>query len=246
MSNFVSSLNTIPKYRQLGDILRRRIEEGEWKPHQMVPSERELIDAYKVSRTTVREALKLLIGEGIIYRRHGKGTFVAYPKVQYGLDRLMSFSQEMELRGLRSGHKLLELSYVQPEERICEQLALTPQQKNVLLLKRLRLTDGEPLSVHYAYLALEPHQTITESDLEDCPSLYTILESKYQIILMTAVETIEATAAGKEEASLLDMSIGSPILLMERKAYSEEGKAIEFVRSMSRGDRYRCYVHKTR
>jgi GntR family transcriptional regulator len=246
MSNFVNSLSDIPKYRQLGDILRRRIDDKEWKPHEQVPSERELIETYKVSRTTVREALNLLIAEEIIYRRHGKGTFVAYPKVQFRLDRLMSFSQEMELRGLRSGYKLLELSYVKPEQRIYEQLGLPPQQEKVLFIKRLRLTNGEPLSVQDAYLALEPHQTITESDLEGSPSLYKILESKHQILLVTADETIEAAAAGKEEASLLDMSIGSPILLMERRTFSEDGKVIEFVRSMSRGDRYRCYAHKTR
>ena len=246
MIDFISSLSEIPKYRQLRDILRRRIEDKEWKPHEQVPSERELIETYKVSRTTVRDALKLLIKEGAIYRRHGKGTFVAHSKVEFRLDNLMSFSQEMELRGLRAGHKLLELSYLKPEDRICEQLALTPPHLTALFIKRLRLMDGEPLSVHYAYLALEPHQTITEADLENCPSLYKILESKHQILLLTADETIEAAGAGEEEASLLGLPIGSPILLMERRAFSEDGKVIEFVRSMSRGDRYRCYAHKTR
>ena len=246
MSNHISSLSGIPRYHRLASILRERIETAEWIPNDLIPSERELIETYRFSRTTVRAALNLLVNEGYIYRRHGQGTFVADYKINFQLDRLMSFSKEMELLGFQAGQIILSFEYIEPSEQVRNWLGLSLDNTRVLCIKRLRLANGEPISIHCVYLALEPDQVITKEELEASGSLYEILESKFSIILVAADEIVEATTAGADEAKLLKVKIGSPLLMMERTARSEYGKIIEFVQSLSRGDRYRCFVRKTR
>ena len=110
----VNPFDRLPKYHQLFEILRNQIEEGYWKPHDAIPSERELEIQYNVSRTTVRQALKLLVSKDLLYRAHGKGTFVARPKLQYSLQLLSSFTDELRMRDLKAGQSIISMGRVEP------------------------------------------------------------------------------------------------------------------------------------
>ena len=95
----VDPFSAVPKYYQLSEILRQKIDDRDWQPHDSIPPERELEALYKVSRTTVREALNHLAEQGYIYREHGRGTFVSRPKMQHSLHILHSFTDDMKARG---------------------------------------------------------------------------------------------------------------------------------------------------
>lgn len=242
----VNPFDSVPKYHQLYEILRQQIEEGFWEPHEAIPSERELEIRYNVSRTTVRQALNLLVAKNLLYRAHGKGTFVSRPKLQYSLQLLLSFTDELRMRGLEPGQKLLSMGREEPSAWERKQLALPPDAQGVLRIDRLRLADNEPIGIHSALLPLSPNQLLTESDLEEYGSLYVALEAKFNLIVAEADETIEATSADQKEAALLQVPVGSPLLLVERTTWSHLRKPMELVKMLYRADHYKFVIHMTR
>jgi GntR family transcriptional regulator len=239
----VNPFDSVPKYHQLYAILRQQIEEGYWQPHESIPSERELEKLYDVSRTTVRQALNLLVVKNLLYRSHGKGTFVARPKLKYSLQLLSSFSDELRMRGLEPGQKLLNLGRIEPSAHVREQLALPPAVRDVLKIERLRLANGEPIGIHSALLPLTPEQEITAAELEEWGSLYTLLENKFNLIVAEADQTIEATIADERESSLLQVPVGSPLLQVERTTWSHLHTPMELVRMLYRADHYKFEIH---
>ena len=104
--------NILPRYYQLVNIIRQKIESGELQPHDSIPSERQLEQLYGVSRTTIRKAISLLTRQGLVYQLHGKGTYVSPRKLQKGLVELTSFSEDMVNRGLVPGQRILEIGHI--------------------------------------------------------------------------------------------------------------------------------------
>ena len=246
MSSMIDPANIVPKYYQLANILREKILNGEFSAQDAIPSERHLEETYNLSRPTIRQAIDLLERQGYLYRVHGKGTFVSPPKLQKGMLELTSFSEDMRNRGLEPGQHILEFGYVVPSPKIAHQLGLSAPDAKVLRIKRLRTGNDEPIGLQDSYLALEENQSITREEIENKGSIYAILEQKYGIYPTEADETLEVTLATPEEAELLQVPVGSPLLLNERTLWSQDRKAIEFVSILYRGDRYKYFVRLTR
>jgi len=242
----IDPTGAMPKYYQLANILRLQIENGEYQAHDAIPSERQLEERYNLSRPTIRQSIDLLARQGYLYRVHGKGTFVSPPKLQKGMLELTSFSEDMRKRGLKPGHKILEFGYVLPDKKTRRQLEIGDPQKKVLRIKRLRFGDDIPIGLQDSYLALGEDQTITREEMGESGSIYAILQEKYGIYPTEADETLEVTLATKQEADLLQIAEGSPLLLNERTLWSQDRKAVEFVRILYRGDRYKYFVRLTR
>ncbi len=246
MPNIVDPNDFAPKYFQLANILRERIAAGELAAHQPIPSERQLEEIYSVSRTTIRQAIDLLVKHGFLYREHGKGTFVSPQKLQKGISELTSFSEDMQRRGLEPGQRILEIGMVQPTAKILQRLELPADTPAVLRIERLRLGDDLPMGIQTSYYSLPEGQTITRADLEPNGSIYQILQEKFHLIPTEADETLEVTLATPREAMLLQIEEGSPLLLSKRVTYSQYRRVIEFVKILYRGDRYRYYAKLTR
>lgn len=242
----VDASSILPKYYQLKDILLQKIEDGDWQPEEAIPSERELEEIYNVSRTTVRKALDMLVAKGHLYREHGRGTYVAFPRLQQSLHSLTSFTEDMRRRGMEPGQRILTVDCIPPSKRIHRALALGPEENLVLRVERLRLGNGEPVGIHDAYLPLCGENPITADDLARTGSLYALMRTKHNLIVFDADETLEATIADEIEAQLLQIPVGSPLLLIERTSRMESGRPIEFVRMLYRADRYKYYVHLSR
>src|SRR6266700_702665 len=117
--------NPLPLYYQLKQVLWQQITAGPLAPHTAIPSEPELVARYRVSRATVRQALTELVHEGLLYRQHGKGTFVCEPLVQQSLSELTSFTEAMRRGGKRPGGLLLVSELVRGSENVREQLRLS-------------------------------------------------------------------------------------------------------------------------
>ena len=246
MSSMIDPANIIPKYFQLANILREKIQNGEFAPQDAIPSERQLEEQYNLSRPTIRQAIDLLERQGFLYRIHGKGTFVSPPKLQKGMLELTSFSEDMRNRGLEPGQQILDFGYVAPSAKIAQKLGLKEKVDKVLRIKRIRLGNDDPIGLQDSFLALEEGQTIKQEEIEQKGSIYAILQQKFGIYPTEADETLEVTLASLEEAELLQIPVGSPLLLNERTLWSQDRKAIEFVSILYRGDRYKYFVRLTR
>lgn len=235
----------VPYYYQLEEILKERIENGTWEPGGQIPSEAELCEAFGVSRTVVRQALNELVHEGVLYRRKGKGTFVAEPKIGESLvQHLTGFYEDMVALGLKPSTKVLEQKVIPAPPKIAEGLGLK-QGEPVIRVDRLRFVNGEPIVLVVTYLPYRLCPELINDDLSN-QSLYAILEKKYGLELVSGRRTLEAVAATKEEAELLEIEEGDPIVLLSSISYLKDGQPIEYFKAKHRGDRSRFEVELVR
>lgn len=230
----------IPLYYQLQQIVEERIDGGEWPPGMQVPSERELCEQFQVSRITVRQALLALANQGRLTRQQGVGTFVASPRIKQRLNRLTGFTEELEARGQHPGARVLQLELLPAPPTVARGLDLPPGEE-VILVKRLRLADEEPLAIEIAHLPAHLCPGLEHQDL-GAHSLYELLGREFDIVPARAEQQIEALACPATEARLLGVRKGSPMLHMYRVTYGRDGQAIEHTESFYRGDRYIFHV----
>jgi GntR family transcriptional regulator len=235
----VNRSSKLPLYHQLHEILRDNIVRGEWQPGDMIPPESELTERYGISRTTVRQVLDMLVNEGLIYRQQGRGTFVAHPTVEQALVRIVSFTDDMRQRGFRPGTKVLSSGLIPAPPDIAAKLGVEPGEE-LARLERLRLADGEPMSVEESHLVHRYCPGVLEGDYASNP-LREVLERDYGIRWVRARQAIRAVLAPDKLARLLSIPPGSAMLFIERVSYSEENIPVEFLRIHYRADRYSLY-----
>jgi len=229
----------LPYYQQLYDILRAKIDRGEWSPGDMIPPESELIEQYEVSRITVRQVLDMLVKEGLIYRERGRGSFVAHPTLEQTMNRIVSFTEDMRQRGFIPGTRVLSASLIPATKDIAEKLHVEPGEL-LARIERLRTADGEPMSIEESYLVHRYCPSVLQHDYSTQP-LREILDRDYGIRLVYAKQVIRAIQASKELASLLKIKTGSPLLFIERVTFSQGEIPVEFLRVYYRADRYSLY-----
>lgn len=202
----------------------------------MLPTENELLDHHGISRNTVRQALDLLVNDGLIVRERGRGTFVAQPKIDQGLTRIISFTEDMRRRGLKPDTRVLLRKLMPAPEHIAEALGV-PVGEELAHLERLRLADGEPMSIEKSYLVHRYCPGVLERDYSSVP-LREALAREYNIFLVHGKQRISAIAAPDETAAHLDIVPGAPLLYIERTTYTARETAIEYLQIYNRGDRY--------
>ena len=229
-----AELIRLPKYYQVKKQLLDLT--ASLSPGSPVPPERELAKSYGTSRTTVRQALAELVVEGRLLRMQGKGTFVAKPKVAQPLE-LASYTEGLREHGLHPQTKILELGYVTADEHLAALLGIRPGART-LRVHRLRLADGEPMSIDTSHLPAKRFPGLRRQ-LERHSSLYETLRTCYDIQLTEAEETIETVLADPHDARLLGVDPGLPLLLLSRHAIDSTGQPVEWAQSWYRGDRYK-------
>ncbi len=235
----ISRSSKIPLYHQLYEELRSQILNGELEPGDMLPTESELLDQYGISRNTVRQALDMLVNDGLIVRERGRGTFVAQPKIEQGLTRIISFTEDMRRRGLKPGTRVLQRRLVPAPEHIAETLGV-PVGEELAHLERLRLADGAPMSIEKSYLVHRYCPGVLERDYSRVP-LREALAREYNIFLVHARQHISAIAAPVDIATHLDIAPGAPLLYIERTTFTATETAVEYLQIYNRGDRYTLY-----
>ncbi|MFJ7936410.1 GntR family transcriptional regulator [Sporosarcina sp. NPDC096371] len=225
----------VPMYVQIEEHLKRRIVQGEFEVGMAIPSERELTELFDVSRMTVRQSITNLVTEGLLYREKGRGTFVASPKVEQPLSGLTSFTEDMLSRGMEPSTKLVRFKKVVAELDIAQALQLA-EGEEVFVVKRIRHADDKPMAIERSYL---PVKIVPELNLDAVEgSVYSFIEN-HQLAISHATQSMEATLVKKEDAELLQISVPSAVLLIERMSYLTNGMPFEIVRSMYRADRYK-------
>jgi GntR family transcriptional regulator len=205
-------------------------------PGSLLPPERELARQYGTSRTTIRQALSELVIEGRLVRIQGRGTFVAKPKVAQVLE-LASYTEGMRAHGLQPKTTILDIGYVTADEQMAARLGIRSGGR-ALRIHRLRQADGEPMSIDTSHLPARRFPGLRRQ-LDRHPSLYETLTAFYGVRLAEAEEIIETVLAGPEDARLLGVDVGLPLLLLSRHAFDTDGSPVEFAQSWYRGDRYK-------
>ncbi|RCG18326.1 GntR family transcriptional regulator [Sphaerisporangium album] len=224
----------VPKYY---DVKRNLLELTKSLPAgAALPPERALAVRFETSRTTVRQALTELVIEGRLLRIQGKGTFVAQPKVAQVL-QLTSYTGDLRTVGLEPDTKILDINYITADETLARRLGINPGGR-VLRIHRLRLANGEPMSIDTTHLSARRFSRLRR-ELEVHSSLYETLHNAYNVQLTDAEEIIETVLATPYDAQILGVDVGLPMLLLTRHAFDAEGHPVEWAQSLYRGDRYK-------
>lgn len=222
-----------PKHQQLRDLLV-----GMVVPGQAIPSERELMATYGVSRATVRKAIDGLVADGLLQRTHGLGTFAVRPRLETRL-HLASFSQDMRRRGRTPSTRLVSLGLGEPPAEAASALGLKPGETAWRVI-RIRLADDEPIAHEDGWY---PAHLLPGLDREDIAggSLYEILGHAYGLWVDRAEQTLWGEAADVDLARQLAAPLGIPLLVF-RRISTAGGRPIEYVVSRYRGDRYQVHM----
>lgn len=225
-----------PLYVQLRDLLRRQIESGLIAVGEQLPTEAELMARHRVGRATVRQAVLELARQGYVYRHRGRGTFVCRRRPTDGIEPLISFTAEMAARGLKAGARVLELKQIVPPPDIASKLQLAPGEL-AIYSRRLRTADELPLAVETSYLVQAIVGEISRSELKG--SLYQLLVHRRGLRLGRALQAVTPALAEPAVAAALGISPGTPVLVMERQTFLADGRPLEAMTFIYRGDIYR-------
>ena len=242
MARFRLELGPIPLHHQVYLDLTAALDAHEWRPGDRLPTERVLAEQYGCSLITIRRALGDLVREGRLERTRGRGTFVLAPRIDVDFAGSLSFSEEMQTRGLEPETRLIAARPEAADQAVASALGLELGSPT-LYLERLRSADDEPLLLEQVHLSAERFPGLLAMDLEH-GSLYELLSERFGVRVSRAREALEPVQLRTREARLLARRPGSPALLIEGIATTADGTPIEFGRTFVRGDRARYYVER--
>jgi GntR family transcriptional regulator len=237
-----SRSNGLPAYQRIQGTLRKRIDAGDLRTGDAVPSERDLAKIHSVSLMTARHALASLEREGVVERRRGIGTFVSAPKIHF--NKLMSYTEQMASRSMTAGSKVLFAKIIDDDQEANARLSLSPK-SGVIKLERLRHAAGEPFALETCYLSAAQFPGLLSTPVQR-ESLFGILERDYKIEIGYSDEEVDATAADPRTADLLDVPRREPLLRIRQVIFSTNGKAVLYVLGFYRSDRHNLVIRRFR
>lgn len=225
-------------YVQAFDILKGKIEGGEWPIDSQIPTEEELCRIYNVSKATIRFAVLELVRQGYLTRQQGRGTFVCKRIIPQGLSMSTSFRELMMETGIDFTTEVMAQTVMMPVDDIDLKLNV-PEDKHLIYIKRLRKVAGEPVLLQESYI---PHDICPGLLHEDVAanSLLELLEKKYGVKISKVQDYMEVTFPTADESKLLGLPAGSPALLMEQHFYSGD-EQVMYMRSIKRPERFRFF-----
>ena len=227
----LDSRSALPLHVQLKELLRNEILQGDIK--QKVPSERELMDRFSVSRSTVRQAISELVREGVIEKIHGKGTFISHRPVEEWLGNLSTYNQIIEEMGMKPSTRLI----FQGKDRSPGEISNTLGVDEFYSIERLRYADDVPIAIEKQYYPVQIGLELAKHDLNTAV-LYDLLELNLDIKLWEAEQIISSALPTEEEAKLLEIPQTTCVLVFERITSNPEGAAVEYLRGVFRADMY--------
>lgn len=235
-ANPLLQLSPQPLYAQIKDALRERILDGTYAPHSQMPSEHELCATFHVSRITVRQALGDLQKEGLIFRLHGKGTFVSKPKAFQNVTSLQGFAEAMSSMGYEIVNQLRSFRVVEADRRQATRLQLQ-EGAPLVEIHRVRLLNREPISLECTWMPESIGKRLASADLAT-RDIFLILENDCGVPLGHADVTVDAILADDEIVTALGIEQGAPVLRIERLTHDATGRPIDYEFLYFRGDAF--------
>ena len=227
-----------PLYQQIKVLILKSLQAGEWKPGELIPSEMDLAVRFRVSQGTVRKAIDELAAENLVIRRQGKGTFVAThaeQHVQYRFLRLMPDSGDMSSEG-PAERQIIDCKRLRASADVARPLALRTGEA-VLQLRRVLAFQGTPTIVEDVWLPGIPFKGLTADRLATYRGpMYALFETEFNVRMVRAEEKIRAVPASDGREVLLKVAQGTPLLSVERLAYTYNDVPMELRRGYYRTD----------
>lgn len=241
----LSHMSPVPLYTQIKEVLRNRILNGTYQCHEQMPSESELTKIFGVSRITVRQALDHLQKEGLIFKIHGKGTYVSKPKVFQNLGKLQGFGEAMSGLGYEIVSQVVGQTVVPADKAVSERLGVN-EGELVYEIRRIRYLNSSPLSLDVTYVPKAVGERLIKEDLAH-RDIFLILENDYGFSLGQADLQIEAVLADNALAEQLQVEVGAPILRIERLTFTADEQPLDFEYLYYRGDalQYRLRIERS-
>lgn len=233
-----------PLHIQAEEMLRKLIEQEEYKQGKLLPNEVLLSEQLNISRNTLRQAINKLVFEGLLERKRGYGTKVARKGIAGGVKNWLSFSQEMAALGIEVRNYELHVSFKKPNDEICGFFGLSPESASrCLVLERVRGNKEYPFVSFISYFNPE----IPLSGDEDYTRpLYSILEKEYGVVVKTSREEVSARLAGSIVAEKLEIHADDPILIRKRFVYDVDGRPVEYNVGYYRADSFTYTIEAER
>ena len=213
-------------------IIKNKLE-----PHTKILSERDMCALWNFNRTTLRSALQRLIVEGKLYQKKGSGTYVAKPKLIRNLQDLTSLSVAAQQSGRTITNKVITLDVMETNKQLTQKLCL-PLGHKVHALTRLRLLDGEPVTIETSFMDFERFSNLSIHDFEK-ESLYEVIEKESQVQIVQGEERVGMAYATDYEAELLEIEPGQAVFYVSGVTYDEQGLPVEYFKSIQRADKIR-------
>lgn len=232
----VVPLSAAPLYVQIKDTLRARILDGTYAPHSRMPSEHELCAAFGVSRITVRQALGDLQKEGLLFKLHGKGTFVSKPKAFQNVTSLQGFAEAMSSMGYEIVNQVRSVRTVKADRHLATKLNV-PEGAPLVEIHRVRLLNREPVSLEQTWVPEALGKRLVGADLAT-RDIFLVLENDCGIPLGHADVSIDAILADDEIVDALQVEESSPVLRIERLTHDASGAPIDYEYLYFRGDAF--------
>lgn len=227
-----------PLYQQIKGLILVSLRAGEWKPGESIPSEMDLAVRFRVSQGTVRKAIDELAAENLLLRRQGKGTFVAThaeKKVQF---RFLSLVPDSGTRGSQgpAQRNIIDFRRTRAGADVARALSVRPGD-TVLQLSRVLSFGGTPIILEDICLPAAPFKGLTAEKLTNYQGpMYALFETTFNVRMVRAEENIRAIAANAIQAELLQVKLGTPLLSVERIAYTYQDEPMELRRGYYRTD----------
>ena len=232
----------IPLYIQIKDYVKEKIETGELKTGDKIPSEELLCEKFNVSKITIIRALRDLVNEDIIFRKQGKGSFVKEPGYKADLNKLANFRNIHTLTHGKAEHKILKWHIIKPPKEVRDRMKLTEEDK-VLEIVRLRFFKEEPVAFERTYIPDDLIPSLEEKrELFEKKFVYNIFKTMPKISPESSQIFIKAMLADDFYAKTFKIAVGNPLLLWDRTTFSKDKKVIEFSIFCARGDKCKHYI----
>lgn len=229
-----------PIYLQLREVIRNKIEDGEYLPGMAIPSENDLADTYGINRMTVRNAIDALVHEGSLKRVQGKGVYVVGNKVERDLETLGGFTQTMRERNTQPHTKVLVKALRKAGDKYALIFGIKPDDE-IYYVKRLCSADSEPISLEEVFI---PKYIVPKLEGIDLGvfSLYEVYDF-YNINITKAWQTLDLTQLEQKDARMLGTEADLSVMLFECTSFDDKNKVVEFSRAYTRGDKCNFNVH---
>jgi len=223
-------------YGEIINFIKAQIISGKIQENDLLPSEAQMSKKFQVSRMTVRQAYNELEKEGLIYRVRGKGTFANSSLIRQPLGKLSSFTEEVKLLGSEPGNKLISKKIIKADKKIASNLNIKENEETLEII-RSRFIDNKVFSLNTSYFPVNKYPEFQELDFNSL-SIYKLIESEIGLAIKWADQFLSAVAATKNEAQLLEVEEGTPLLYLRRITYIVNDVPIEAAMIVFRPDRY--------
>lgn len=239
-NNGIDFTNERPLYLQLVEIIKQRVIENSWQPGMKIPSENEMAREFDLSVGTVKKSLGVLVNEGVLFRRQGQGTFIASPDFSRSFIRFFRYAMTGGKPSEVPGSKILKFEVVSADAKVADVLKLG-QEERVYQIKRVRTIQNAPFALEDLYLPYDKFNGIDEITLEN-QLLYPIYSKKFSVPIIWADEYLQPETVGKDTAAILEVDGRTPVICIERIAYSYGDLPVEFRRSICVGNNFQYHI----